>query len=203
MRFSATRKAKGFTLIELLVVIAILAALGSIVWVAWGTFANKKEYARAQVEIGIIAECVEAYLTDNDELPWGDGDEDSANTIYQIISGDFDGDGETDAGEIRYCKDLQFYSASSADKPNGILCEKLGRGKYAIIDPWGGYYRYIVGHDVTISSPKDSKRQKKLPDEGPGFNTKFDIFSQGPDAEGDGLDNEDENADNISNCTFS
>lgn len=199
MKFKTTRKAKGFTLIELLVVIAILATLGSIVWVAWGTFANRKEYAVAQAQIHILSECVEAYYTDNNELPWGDGDEDSANTLYQIVSGDFDGNGQPE--KKQYCKDLQYYRNDEESKPTDIFCEKTGRGRYAIVDPWGGYYRYIVGYDVKIETPKSLKKSK-IPDEGPGFNIKFDIFSQGPDQEGDGLDNEDENADNISNCAF-
>lgn len=202
MKFKATRRTKGFTLIELLVVIAILATLGSIVWVAWGSFANRKEYATAQAQIHVLSECVEAYHTDNNELPWGEGDEDSANTLYQIVSGDFNGDSQPE--KKQYCRSLQYSELGDDSKPTDIFCEKTGRGKYAIVDPWGGHYRYIVGYDVKIEMPDTPKKAKKVKSygEGPGFNNRFDIFSQGPDYEGDGLDNEGENSDNISNCAF-
>ena len=61
--------------------------------------------------------------------------------------------------------------------------------RYAIIDPWNQPYRYRLGCEA-----EDEKGKT-----GTGINADFDIFSQGPDGQGDSTNKSAENEDNISN----
>lgn len=207
MKLRIDRHAKGFTLIEILVVIAILAALSSIAWVAVGAVQSKEAENTAQLHVEKIVASLNEYKA-NAETPmlWGNGDEDSANTLYQMLNSDFDGDGSTDKGLTPYCKELKFYDPSTGEKPEGILYTEIGKRKYGILDPWGNYFRYRLGY--AQSGPKSyggkSKRSKDggKKQKGKGLNVDFDVFSLGEDGLGDGLDNKDDNADNISNIKF-
>ena len=61
---------KGFTLIELLVVIAIIGILASITILSYGKTIEKSRYARAQSELGSIANGFKMYASDhNGEYP--------------------------------------------------------------------------------------------------------------------------------------
>lgn len=208
MKLSINKQAKGFTLIEILVVIAILAALTAISWVAFGAVQSKEANNTANMHIEKIAAALNEYKA-NAPTPmlWGDGDEASANALYQMLNSDFDGDGSPDKGLTPYCKELQYYDMGSGEKPEGILYTEVSKRKYAILDPWDNHYRYRLGYGQSgpkTHSDKTSKRGKGGGKEqkGRGINVDFDVFSLGEDGLGDGKNNKGENEDNVSNIKF-
>ena len=96
--------------------------------------------------------------------------------------------GESKVSDGEYA-DIDYVMHSSMFKVSRVDL-KVEKGKYyAILDPWGNPYCYRLGY----SMKDDSNRPGK------GMNSDFDIFSRGPDGLGDGMDNRDENEDNISN----
>lgn len=209
MKLRTNRHAKGFTLIEVLVVIAIMAALAAISWVAVNSINSKEANNKAQTHIDTIAACLNEYKS-NAPTPmlWGNGDEDSANALYQMLNSDFDGDGSTDKGLTPFCKQLRYYDPTSGERPEGILYTSAGKNKYVILDPWDEPYYYRLGYGqkgpVTHKSSGKTKAGKTTGKqmEGKGINVDFDIFSLGEDRKGDGKNNKGENKDNISNIKF-
>ncbi|MBR5184660.1 MAG: type II secretion system protein [Akkermansia sp.] len=208
MKLRTNRKAKGFTLIEVLVVIAIMAALGAIAWVSVGVVQSKEANGTAQMHLDKIAAALNEYKANaTTPMLWGNGDEASANALYQMLNSDFDGDGNPDKGLTPYCKELRYYDPESGEKPEGIIYTNIGKNKHAILDPWNNYYFYRLGYSLEgpkSYSGKGSKRSKggSQTQKGKGINVDFDIFSLGEDGLGDGRTNKDENKDNISNIKF-
>lgn len=202
---------RGFTLIEIFVVIAILAILGTLGWQLTGVVNANKLKKTAEIQISQLETGMNAYRQDyGDSLPYGDGDEWSGHVLYKALYCDDNNDGEPDRDKdtkdlkTPYCDAIvTVESLKHAEEiPNGIIATKVNmkssgkisgskkKGKfYAIMDPWGKPYLYRLGY----SMQDDSGRS------GNGINSDFDIFSQGPDALGDGLTNRDDNEDNVSN----
>ena len=198
------KTAKGFTLVEILIGVSILAMLASCMWVAVASYQNKKLVKKAETEIALMAACLEEYRTDSGGvLPFGRGDEESSNILYRALSCDEDNDGEPDedsSGNTRmpYCRTLNVIkNPKEAEQGEGIPVlrasirtkEKGRRKMLVIIDPWGKPYRYRLGCET-----EDEKGKT-----GTGINADFDIFSQGPDGQGDSTNKGAENEDNISN----
>ena len=209
MKLRTNRKAKGFTLIEVLVVIAIMAALGAIAWVSVGIVNSKEANNTAQMHVDKIAAALNDYKANaTTPMLWGNGDEASANALYQMLNCDFDGDGNTDKGLTPYCKELRYYDSASGEKPEGILYTDIGKNKYAILDPWNNYFFYRLGYSMegpkSYSGKGGNKRSKggSQTQKGKGINVDFDIFSLGEDGAGDGRDNKGDNKDNITNIKF-
>ncbi len=203
----AKKYPRGFTLIEVFVVIAILAILGTMGWVAKGVVNNRQMNKTAELQVAQMEEGMERFRADRgDVMPEGMGDEWSSWVLYSALYCDADGDGEPDIDKqtsetlIPYCESIVPMSASKQEREvaNGIpaIRKKVrapGRKKskkvYVLIDPWGGTYRYRQGYEVTNPDGKTGK----------GINPFFDIFTKGPDGEGNGLSNVGKNEDNISN----
>ncbi len=206
MKLRIDRQAKGFTLIEILVVIAILAALGAISWVAVGAVQSKEAENTAQIHLEKIVAAMNEYKANaTTPMLWGDGDEDSANALYQMLNSDFDGDGNPDKGLTPACKELRFYDPTSGEKPEGLLYTEIGKRKYGIIDPWGSYFFYRLGYAQEGPKAHGKAKRSKGGDKklkGKGLNVDFDIFSLGEDGLGDGKNNKGENEDNITNIKF-
>ena len=194
---------KGFTLVEILVGVGILAMLAAGMWVAVGSTQTKKLKNKAETEITLLEAAMNEYRTDNGGvLPFGRGDEESSNIMYQALSCDFDGDGEPDdeigVTRMPYCPTFTVIkNTKAAEQGEGIPVlrasirtkEKGKRKMLVIVDPWGKPYRYRLGCEA-----EDDKGKT-----GQGINADFDIFSQGPDGLGDSTNKAGENEDNISN----
>lgn len=198
----------GFTLIEVIIVIALMAMLASLGWVAVSKVRNSEMNKTAEIQIGQLEMGMNNYRQDyGDVLPAGNGDAWSAHVLYATLSCDADNDGQpdidpkTDEVKVPYCEIAAIANLKHVkDQPNGLIATKLpikvpnsaksGKQKrFVILDPWGNPYRYRLGYEM-----RDDKHK-----EGPGLNPDFDIFSQGPDGEGNGLTNSGNNEDNISN----
>ena len=194
---------KGFTLVEILVGVGILAMLAAGMWVAVGSTQTKKLKNKAETEITLLEAAMNEYRTDNGGvLPFGRGDEESSNIMYQALSCDYDGDGEPDdengVTRMPYCPTFTVIkNTKAAEQGEGIPVlrasirtrEKGKRKMLVIVDPWGKPYRYRLGCEA-----EDDKGKT-----GQGITADFDIFSQGPDGLGDSTNKAGENEDNISN----
>lgn len=197
---------KGFTLVEILIGVAILAMLAAGMWVAVGSFEDKKLRKKAETEVAYLVTCMNEYRTDNGGiLPFGRGDEESSNIMYRALSFDENGDGEPDnidgVTRMPYCPTFNVIkNPKEAEQGEGIPVLKAsirtktkGRKKMlVIVDPWGRPYRYRLGCEA------EDERGKT----GEGVNGDFDIFSQGPDGKGDSTNKSVDNEDNISNIKF-
>ncbi len=199
----------GFTLIEVLIVIAILAMLAAGMWEATAYIKARNLKNQAQNEIATLEAGMNAYKSDNGGLlPFGKGDEWSSHVLYRALYCDEDNDGAPDrekgtrAMRTPYCEALTIIAdTKSEERERGIpvvkarvaVSENGAKRKtgnyYLIFDPWGKPYRYRLGYEA------EEERRR----EGNGMNPDFDIFSLGPDALGDGLNQLGDNADNISN----
>lgn len=197
----------GFTLIEVFVVIAILAMLGTLGWQATKLVKSRELNKKAEIEIALLENGLNTYRQDyGDVLPAGEGDAWSAHSLYSALFCDADNDGEPDRDpqtnepKIPYCEAIEPIESDkhAAEVPNGkIIATKRpistpGKKKkkyYILKDPWGNPYRYRLGYEM-----KDENNRP-----GKGINSDFDIFSCGPDGLGDGMDNLNDNEDNVSN----
>lgn len=204
---AATKQARpGFTLIEILIVIAILALLAAGVWEAKGLIESRQLRSTAQTQIAQLETAMNAYRADNgDVCPYGRGDEYSSHVLYKAVSCDEDNNGEPDkeknTGVTRmpYCETLAYIDTKSDERMEGIPVLKARvanseagkkRGKYyLLIDPWGKPYRYRLGCELADERGRVGR----------GINADFDIFSLGADGLGNGMTNDAENEDNISN----
>ncbi len=194
---------KGFTLVEILIGVSILAMLAAGMWVAVGSYQNKKLVKKAETEIQLLEASMNEYRTDNGGLlPFGRGDEESSNIMYCALSCDNNNDGEPDDEDgvtrMPYCPTFNVIrNPKAAEQGEGIPVlrvsirtkEKGRRKVLVILDPWGKPYRYRLGCEA-----EDAKGKV-----GEGINADFDIFSQGPDGQGDSTNKNPENADNVSN----
>lgn len=195
---------KGFTLVEILIGVSILAMLAAGMWVAVASTQGKKLKNKAATEITLLEAALNQYRTDTGGvLPFGRGDEESSNILYQALSCDYDGDGEPDADEngatrMPYCPTFSVIkNPKAAEQGEGIPVlratirtkERGKRKMLVILDPWGKPYRYRLGCEC------EDERGKT----GAGINADFDIFSQGPDGLGDSTNKNGENEDNVSN----
>ncbi|MBQ1960585.1 MAG: prepilin-type N-terminal cleavage/methylation domain-containing protein [Akkermansia sp.] len=207
MKLAKPYSKSGFTLMEILIVIAILAFLAAGVWEAKSLIEGRQLRSTAQTQIAQLETAMNAYRADNgDVCPYGRGDEWSSHVLYEALSCDEDNDGEPDkekgSGVTRmpYCETLVIVDTKSGEQMEGIPVVKKRvtskadgkriKGKYYLIfDPWGKPYRYRLGCEMS-----DDKGRV-----GSGINPDFDIFSLGADGLGNGLTNDNENEDNISN----
>lgn len=196
---------RGFTLVEILVGVGILAMLAAGMWVAVGSYQNKKLVKKAETEIQLLEAAMNEYRTDHGGLlPFGRGDEESSNILYSALSLDYDNDGEPDddnGARVPYCPTFNIIrNPKAAEQGEGIPVLRVsirtkdkGRRKVlVVIDPWGKPYRYRLGCEA-----EDDKGKT-----GEGVNADFDIFSQGPDGQGDSTTRSAENEDNVSNIKF-
>ena len=161
---------QGFTIIEVIVVIAIIITLSGI---GFGVFFKMNEKARAsqtQVIIDSVAAAMEGRALDitrdqrdtfglSSTFPEASsGDDNSTVDLVSYISGDFDGDGETDDGVETKLPQLV---ANDSDSNQDSYLDDDGR----IVDGWGNPIQYTfpgVYHNE---------------DDG------FDLVSAGPDKE--------------------
>lgn len=208
MKLRPLKHSKGFTLVEIMVVIAILALLGATTMYVMSSMDEKKLTTAAKTQVGALTLALDAYMADGYRLEDGYGDDGSSNALYRMISGDKNNDGEPDRiGSGRdakparvYCSELVILRNSKDVVADGIPVvraeARIRTGRKSvrkkcllIVDPWGNPYRYCLGFEQ-----KDSEGRH-----GTGNNPTYDIFSQGPDAKGDGKNNVGDNADNITN----
>ena len=202
MKLRVNKGSGGFTLVEILICIAILALLSTILLEVRGYINNKKLLNTAQNQIALLESGMNAYRSDNaGSLPDGKGDEASSHTLFSALYRDKDNDGVPDqeAGVTLppYCTAFAVIKDTKAhEELDGIPVIKMkvktdkGNKKLWVVqDPWGNTYRYRLGFDQDNSKGKPGK----------GFNPDFDIFSMGGDGLGDGMSNEGENADNVTN----
>lgn len=206
---SGRRLHRGFTLMEICVVVAILATLATMGWQATKMVRTREMNKTAELQISQMEAGMNAYRQDvGDNLPAGDGDEWSSHVLYSVLYCDEDDDGQPDvdpkSGETRipYCEALtpMAYVKNAKEILNGIPVVKKSikvagsknkkRKCFVILDPWNASYRYRLGYDMREPS-------KNSP--GKGINPDFDIFSLGADSQGNGLNNLNDNEDNISN----
>lgn len=198
---------RGFTLLEIMIVIALLAILGTFGWQARKMIKTRQMNETAKLQIAQMATGMNAYRQDaGDVLPGGEGDDWSSHVLYSILYCDADDDGQPDVdpktGETRipYCEALTIVLKGDKEISNGIPVRRMSIVKpgkkgervkrRVIIDPWGKPYRYRLGYEI-----RDAERNRF----GKGVNPDFDIFSMGPDGQGNGLTNHGDNEDNISN----
>lgn len=212
MKTPTLKQSKGFTLIEVLVVITILALLSAMAWALTGYVKAASMKKETESHVALIEASLEAYKADQGGvMPYGRGDEWSSHVIYRILSGDYNNDGRQDRdknGQLKqaYCDTLAINSSpkdeiqqglpayrvklgKSPDMPESILRD-ASKKRFAIIDPWGVPYRYCLGCEAECEE-SDKK--------GYGINAHFDVYSLGPDRQGNGKTNRQLNADNISN----
>ncbi len=131
---------KGFTLIELLIVIAIIGILSSIVLVALKGAREKAKIAKANVEVGQIANAFLFLETDTGQWP--------GHKIPGAI--------EEGASDNEICDDDCVYGLS--DNEAGLTgtdgAYSNWKGPYAeaivLTDPWGN--EYFFDTDYTLSS---------------------------------------------------
>lgn len=197
----------GFTLIEIFVVIAILAVLGTMGWQAKKLIDTRRMNKTAELQVGQLEAGMNSYRQDSgDILPAGNGDDWSSHVLYVTLYNDHDGDGQPDVDK-RTDEPLPVYCDALAPMGNLKKVSEIANGipvmrinmkepgsnkkskRFAIIDPWMKPYLYRLGYEM-----KDEKNRA-----GKGINPDFDIFSRGPDGEGNGLNNLKNNEDNISN----
>ncbi len=202
MKLHTAQQHKGFTLVEILVVITILASLGAISWGIFSALGSKDEETKAKTEIAMMEAKLNEYKSSEElGLLYADDYEEGAFALYQMLKGDFNGDGSTDKGRTCYCDQLVYVAPGSNEKPEGILYTEIPGKKrqYGILDPWGNFYSYRLGCEqkgVPAIGKKTTKTKKK---QGNGLNVDFDIYSRGEDGIGDGLNKSGDNEDNISN----
>ena len=202
MKLQLQHKPKGFTLVEILVVITILAALGAVSMSIYSYISSKDEETAAKTQIAMMEAQLNEYKGEEElGLLHADDYEEGAFALYQMLKGDFNGDGTTDKGHKCYCDQLVYVAPGSSEKPEGIPYTEIPGKKrqYGILDPWGNFYSYRLGCEqkgVAAIGKKSAKRKKK---HGNGLNVDFDIYSRGEDGLGDGLNKSGDNEDNISN----
>lgn len=209
MKYQVAARGRGFTLIEVIITITILLVLGTMGWQANKMVQTRQMNKTAEIQVSQMELGLNAYRQDNsDIMPNGKGDLWSAHQLYAALYCDEDNDGEPDTDEktkeqrVPYCEAIKPVASMKhlTEIENGIPATKLPmhapnsskrtkKKYYAIIDPWGKPYLYRMGYE--------SRDERKK--EGKGINPDFDIFSQGPDGLGNGLTNEGDNEDNISN----
>lgn len=206
MKTPRTLVRKGFTLIEIMVAVAILATLAAMMWEANGWIQSKALKSQAENEIKLLEGALNQVKADNGgALPLGRGDEFSSHVLYRTLNCDEDNNGEPDkddtgATRMPYCDLSVIKTKKDTEETVGIPVRKAkitGKdgakrisGKfYLIFDPWGNPYRYRLGFET-----EDEKGRA-----GDGINPDFDIFSLGADGLGDGLTNDGDNADNVTN----
>lgn len=197
---------RGFTLMEILIVIAILAFLAAGVWEAKALIEGRQLRSTAQSQISLLETAMNNYRADNgDVCPYGRGDEWSSHVLYKALSCDDNNDGEPDKEKgvtrMPYCETFAIITnTKDKEREQGIPVVKVRltanvngqrrKGKFhVIIDPWGKPYRYRLGCEMADERGRVGR----------GINPDFDIFSLGPDGLGNGLTNDGENEDNISN----
>lgn len=207
MKLAKTLSKGGFTLMEVLIVIAILAFLAAGVWEAKSLIEGRQLRSTAQTQIAQLETAMNAYRADNgDVCPYGRGDEWSSHVLYSALTCDDDNNGEPDKDKssgitrMPYCETIVIVDTKSGEQMEGIPAVKVRinakadgtrkKGKfYLLIDPWGKPYRYRLGCEMGDERGRVGR----------GINPDFDIFSLGPDGLGNGLTNDNENEDNISN----
>lgn len=167
------KKRTGFTLIELLVVIAIIGILATITLnVMSGVQANAKA-SRAEAEMNVISNALEAYKAKYGDYPWIDSRADGPTQLYQALIGERvpsrDGGSTKFGNKTANAKAEAFidvtkfsiYSAPDTYVGDSIEPSVNGDGvvtsyddnsaSHYIGDPWGNpyYYYYKSSNDGT------------------------------------------------------
>lgn len=144
----------GFTIIELLVVIAIIAVLSGIFFGVAGGVRERSRISRAQSDLGLLAQHLEAYkahygdyphvsLADSNSSGGSQVDgEQGIVALYNALNGmrAIDGD-KLDPRQRAFIDRAKFKHAFSPSQtpPNPSNPEEAD---VALFDPWGRAYRY-------------------------------------------------------------
>ncbi len=193
---------RAFTLVEVLVVITIIAFLVAAVWAAREYMLAQSREKATVTNLSLIAAALEEYKSDNITLPLGEGDEYSGHLLYSMLSGDTNNDSEIDDDKSgqrrrRYIESIAYISTVDRDLPTGLPAVKLklkgaragNKPRYVFVDAWKKPFRYTTGCEAETTNDRP----------GSGINADFDVFSTGPDMDGDIARGNGVDADNISN----
>lgn len=151
----------GFTLIELLVVIAIIAILAGIIFAAARSIQVKQNIAQTRVTLSNIQQHLETYAQDNNGL-YPVGQDNGSSIIYNALSGDFTGQGNTPTNET-------YWREIVGNNPDLVTTVQ---NKKVIIDAFGNTIRYKSARDGNGERVQDVKNDGA-----------FDLWSVGPDGE--------------------
>jgi len=190
----------AFTLIEMLTVMAVIAVLASLVIAISGLAQRNAAVKRAEGEIAAMSAALENYKNDNADYPTTnktelldprmDGNpvtgetrekyQDACLVLYSALSGDYEPDKHPDYkpedGKKTYYEfkrdNLNFKKEADA---------KI-RAVNFIMDPWGNCYGYSTARgqaerEYLKNVRADAKASR--PQDMPGYNPNFDLWSTG------------------------
>lgn len=157
-------RASGFTLIELLTVISIIAILAAASFGGYSKIVEGVRKKEAQVMAVAVANAVEQFYSDYNRLPKAtsatEGSDSETTTeageglVKVLIGKEGESDSLQNSRKIDYAEGIKPAKASSKTKPamagasdkwtNGLVFED---DNYAIVDPWGNYYKIKLDSD--------------------------------------------------------
>lgn len=162
------KRPNAFTIVELLIVMAIIIILAGLVIGTSGYVQKKGARSRAEAEIAAISAACESYKADNGIYPQDPATTDVVDAtakppdyakysvaslkLYELLSGDGDGDRKADASAKSYM----------AFKPNQLSPQDQTKNVVALRDPFGNSYGYS-----TMKASDPSKN---------GYNPTFDLW---------------------------
>ena len=186
---SIKQSRRGFTLVEILAVMFIIAILMTFVIGGFGWVETSRREEAAKAFVARISAGLQAYQADTGELPPGNATLDSSNAVYQVLFGDFDGDGFPDKENgVRNTIYVEELNPNQQKGKEPIVT--MIKNKFCMVDPWGQPYRYRLGFQQINAKG----------DRGTGINPDFDFWSVGKDGKDNIKKEKDEsNSDNIGN----
>jgi prepilin-type N-terminal cleavage/methylation domain-containing protein len=150
----------GFTLVELLVVIAIIAILAGITLALVKWASNKTATSETSVRLQRIRTHLEEYANENNGV-YPVGQDGTSGILYNVLSGDFTGQGNPPTGPTYY-REL-------TDRKNPSLVG-IFRQNRVILDGFGQTFRYRAAKDGN-GNPVPNMRN----------DGDYDLWSIGPD----------------------
>jgi general secretion pathway protein G len=138
MKLTNRRHRPGFSLIELLAVITIIVILAALTVAGMGYVNEKQAASKAEVQIKLLENAIEAYKLDNGSYPGTSANTPVAGTgvssqLYRALYLDGATNGTT----------IYLPQLDPNDSKHGWL-EGTGTST-KIVDPWGNEYRYRKG----------------------------------------------------------
>ncbi len=155
------RQSRGFSLIELLVVVSIIVILAAIVIGALQKVKIAQNIKLTKTRLKNIALKLEVYANENQGV-YPVGEDASSAILYNVLSGDFTGQGQEPTGEV-YWKELTRVDPNLVGESNN---------RKVIIDGFLQPYRYLSALDI------DGREVENVKNDG-----SYDLWSVGPDGE--------------------